>query len=85
MTALYDEDRRRELGAITGEVMNFVDLDFGNLSLSASPICRRILYDTEKDWSCVRFSIESEGLSPFGIYSVAYRYTLDDRPQKETQ
>ena len=85
VTALYDEDRRRELGAITGEVMNFVDLDFGNLSLSASPICRRILYDTEKDWSCVRFSIESEGLSPFGIYSVAYRYTHDDRPQKETQ
>lgn len=76
--AIYDLEKRVRLGVITAAELNFSALDFGNASLSSAKMPTVRLPHAKRGWLSISFSFESEGLSPFGLSYVAYRYTLDD-------
>ena len=76
--AIYDGDDRVFLGSISAKHLDFCELDFKNLPLSASARPRTVLSGGRRNWLNVQFKFTGEGLSPFGLYSLAYRYTLSD-------
>jgi hypothetical protein len=76
--ASYDGEDRVFLGSISAKQLEFCELDFKNLPLSASARPRTVLSGGRKNWLNVQFKFSGEGLSPFGLYSLAYRYTLSD-------
>lgn len=82
---IFDGDKRVSLGSISTASLDFSDFNFGNAALSGAKKAFTAAKSSESDWNTVCFSIASEELSPFGIYSIAYRYTFEDNPPKETK
>ena len=79
-SVVYDGDRLFPLGRLAGGKLDFGNVDFEDLTIAARPYALSSPRLTESPWYTKQFIFTSEGeLSPFGIYSAAYRFTLSDK------
>lgn len=84
LSAIYDSQRVVQLGIMNADVLGFCDACFDNLPLSQTPKPYSIVGGGERGWTQVQFVLSSVGHSPFGLYSLAYRYTLEDSHKTKT-
>ena len=69
-----------ELSKIPDTVLDFEDIDFGSISFVNSDYSSIAIREKEKGWIEKQLQIKSEKFcAPFGLCSLAYRYTIKGR------
>lgn len=78
-----DKDGYSEVCRFPGGAISFADIDFSSLSLSTDASFTVPLSEKEKGWIEKQISLYTNDYnSPFGIYTIAYRFTVRGKIKK---
>ena len=78
-----DTSAPKTLGEFSGSSFNFNDINFTSLSTETSPYSIIAIPEAERGWVEKRVTVSADGFcSPFGIYSIAYRYKIKGKIKK---
>lgn len=78
--AIYDGDRRVELGQISASCLDFDEVDFGGLNMVSKQNAFTVIKGAEQTWRTMQLVLYSkESYYPFALRCASYRYTLSDK------
>ncbi len=80
---ITDSEGVRSFGVCPSKSIAFDDLDFGAFSSTASDKLTALVNDRSRDFFEKQIALYSDGYaSPFGVYSISYRYKTKDTVKK---